>query len=793
MTTKIRFLRTNTKAARPDPQNPAFIDGVPFLNFNRDEPGLFFKLDDNTICKIGPTYVSKAKRDKEGNVIGPADFPNTNAHAAGDSGNVNGETWLDLTDPERPLFKIFYVDKNTADGSVDEGKWVTPVLLLHKNDGDNESPLKYEVVTDSSGGSDYELRINNSDTSPTAYWVNQPGLTETTTDNTDPENPLVTTTRTIGNYWHSGGKKVGVGNWNPEENSVFDSNTNITTITYSDIPEADLDVKGVVRIESVTTEISDDEGKVGMISVFNGNLQFHNGNEWITIGSSEQTDRTNQSDWLQDDPNDKTFIKRKPTTITPIERDKLNSIAPGAEVNVNADWDATSGDAAILNKPTVITQTERDKLAGIAEGAEVNVKSDWGESDSSNDAYIENKPKLHASDRTMDKLGGFSRVALSGDYEDLSNTPTLPDTPANEATAKKYELNVPASTASDTEPTWTVATAPTSSGGGGLDAVETEGDSLTGDGTSGRPLSVTTPFTPAEKDKLGGLVSHVQSDWNASEADMGAILNKPTLFSERYEDLIGIPNDFVPRFSNNTIDLDYLKSEVTNRLLPSALGTAGQVLQVNSGATGVEYATVASGGGGGSGPFTERYKQDITSLIRNNFSSWFGLSISSNPGGTVDISLPATVSITPNKLYKAELHADFSFSFNFNGVKNMIIYNTEKTINLPQVNVRETRDPPVSGGALSRSDNVKDLIAGRELIASSNSGAVGSLFDFYIRLGFSHHYAEDSLARLQFGQVTSAGKLICSLRPWVKQGNLSTSYSNLVVTSVKVAIYELNL
>ena len=34
---------------------------------------------------------------------------------------------------------------------------------------------------------------------------------------------------------------------------------------------------------------------------------------------------------------------------------KLDGIASGAEVNVNADWNATSGDAQILNKPTIVS------------------------------------------------------------------------------------------------------------------------------------------------------------------------------------------------------------------------------------------------------------------------------------------------------------------------------------------------------------------------------------------------------------------------------------------------------
>ena len=38
---------------------------------------------------------------------------------------------------------------------------------------------------------------------------------------------------------------------------------------------------------------------------------------------------------------------------TTTEKNKLAGIASGAEVNVNADWNATTGDAQILNKPTI--------------------------------------------------------------------------------------------------------------------------------------------------------------------------------------------------------------------------------------------------------------------------------------------------------------------------------------------------------------------------------------------------------------------------------------------------------
>jgi hypothetical protein len=53
--------------------------------------------------------------------------------------------------------------------------------------------------------------------------------------------------------------------------------------------------------------------------------------------------------------------------MLPSDKTKLNGIAAGAEVNVNADWNATEGDALILNKPTlatVATSGSYDDLTG---------------------------------------------------------------------------------------------------------------------------------------------------------------------------------------------------------------------------------------------------------------------------------------------------------------------------------------------------------------------------------------------------------------------------------------------
>jgi hypothetical protein len=51
------------------------------------------------------------------------------------------------------------------------------------------------------------------------------------------------------------------------------------------------------------------------------------------------------------------------------DKTKLDGIASGAEVNVNADWTAVAGDAQILNKPTTMPPSAHD-LGGAAHNAD---------------------------------------------------------------------------------------------------------------------------------------------------------------------------------------------------------------------------------------------------------------------------------------------------------------------------------------------------------------------------------------------------------------------------------------
>lgn len=61
-------------------------------------------------------------------------------------------------------------------------------------------------------------------------------------------------------------------------------------------------------------------------------------------------------------------------------------------------------DATYVHTDNNFTTTLKDKLDGIEAGAEVNVQADWNEADSSDDAYIKNKPSIptQTSDLTND-------------------------------------------------------------------------------------------------------------------------------------------------------------------------------------------------------------------------------------------------------------------------------------------------------------------------------------------------------------------------------------------------------
>lgn len=134
---------------------------------------------------------------------------------------------------------------------------------------------------------------------------------------------------------------------------------------------------------------------------------------------------------------------------TTAEKNKLAGIAEGAEVNVNADWNATSGDAQILNKPTALsaftndegfvdssvsnlanyykksetyTQTEVNTLIGNLATIQVQVVEALPTTGKSNIIYLVKKSTSGAQNAYTEYLWTGSAFEVIGDTEiDLSN------------------------------------------------------------------------------------------------------------------------------------------------------------------------------------------------------------------------------------------------------------------------------------------------------------------------------------------------------------------------------------
>lgn len=59
------------------------------------------------------------------------------------------------------------------------------------------------------------------------------------------------------------------------------------------------------------------------------------------------------------------------------------------------------------------TAAEKQKLAGIQEGAEVNVQANWNETNSSSDAYIQNKPSIPTAYTSSPEMDGVASAGNS--------------------------------------------------------------------------------------------------------------------------------------------------------------------------------------------------------------------------------------------------------------------------------------------------------------------------------------------------------------------------------------------
>lgn len=188
-----------------------------------------------------------------------------------------------------------------------------------------------------------------------------------------------------------------------------------------------------------------------------------------------------QSDWKQTDSSANDFIKNKPTipevVVDQIYKPSSVNAQSGVAVAeaVSTKVDKVTGKGLSQND---YTDADKAKLSGIESGAEVNVQADWNQSDSTADNFIKNKPHIP-----------------SGVVVDQTYSPASTNAQAGVAVSEAVS--------------------------GKVDKVE------------GKGLS-TNDYTNADKSKLdnieSGAQANVQSDWNQSDSSADDFIkNKPTI------------------------------------------------------------------------------------------------------------------------------------------------------------------------------------------------------------------------------------------------------------------------
>ena len=224
------------------------------------------------------------------------------------------------------------------------------------------------------------------------------------------------------------------------------------------------------------------------------------------ITSSDVPGAQAQADWNESDSSDPSYIKNKPTIPSAVTVDQTyNSSSSNPQSGT-----AVAGALATVNQVPASTSSDEDKVLTVnssgnpvwapAQGG-AQVQSDWTESDTTDPAYIQNKPttKSISAGSGISITESSNSVVISatgGGSGTVDQTYNASSTNAQSGTAVAGALatvnQVPASTASDED----------------------------------KVLTVNSSGTPVWAAAQGG--TQVQSDWSESDTtDPSYIQNKP--------------------------------------------------------------------------------------------------------------------------------------------------------------------------------------------------------------------------------------------------------------------------
>lgn len=176
--------------------------------------------------------------------------------------------------------------------------------------------------------------------------------------------------------------------WQDGFRHVFDQSGFIRNSTncFNIVPDISFDVTLRFKIGSIWT--LDDGTNYICTDATEGAAVW----ELYNVIPTNTSDLNNDSDFVSD-----ASYVHTDNNFTTAEQTKLAGIESGAEVNVNADWNATSGDAQILNKPSLATVATSGSYTDLSNKPTIpaaQIQSDWNQTNNVSLDYIKNKPSL---------------------------------------------------------------------------------------------------------------------------------------------------------------------------------------------------------------------------------------------------------------------------------------------------------------------------------------------------------------------------------------------------------------
>lgn len=561
---------------------------------------------DQTDYKITTTL-----KDQDGNTLGTAqviDLPIESVVVSGSFDSVNKKIVLTLQNGSTIDIPVGDLVSGLQSEITSENKLLSD--LIDDTNQTNKFMTSAEKTKLSGIASGAEVNVqsdwNESVTTSDAYIKNKPSIPSNTSDLTNDSNFVsdASYVHTDNNFTSALKSKLDGIATGAEVNVQSDWNESVTT--------SDAYIKNKPSIPTKTSDLTNDSDYVSDASYVHTDNNFTTAIKNKVDGIESGAEANVQSDWNEADSTSDAYIQNKPTiptvnngkltiqmngstvreftanqssnvtanitvptktsdiindsdfvsdasyvhtdnNFTTTLKNKLDGIASGAEVNVQADWNqsSSSSDAFIKNKPTIPSKTSdltndsdfvedasyvhtdnnftsvlKNKLDGIAEGAEVNVQSDWNVTDNSSSAYIKNKPSIptKTSDLTND----------SGFVEDASYV----HTDNNFTTSLKNKLNgIETGAEVNVQSDWSQTTTTADDYIKNKPTIPTKTSDLTNDSNFVEDASYVhtdNNFTSTLKNKLDGIASgaevNVQADWDVTDNTSDAFIkNKPNI------------------------------------------------------------------------------------------------------------------------------------------------------------------------------------------------------------------------------------------------------------------------